>query len=731
MDPEMHPEWQFDRADRTIRAKPSRRPSLRIAGRAALAGTVTLVASLALLDQVFPPDLSRLDSLSQQVLDHRGEPLRAFPAADGRWRYAVDQPVSDRFIDMLVGYEDHRFWSHPGVDPLALARAVGLYAWHGRVVSGGSTLTMQTARLLEPRPRTPAAKLIEIFRAFQLERRYSKADILRFYLTLAPYGGNLEGVVAASRFYFGKEPSILSTAEAALLIALPQAPTARRPDRHHDAARAARDSVLRRLVALGRLEPEAIGAVDSTPLPQGRMPTPFLSAHLTGRLHRRFPTTSIIRTTLDAELQIKAEALVRSQSATLPKGVSIAALIVENTPTDGPPRAVRVSIGSPDLFDTDASGAIDMTRAIRSPGSTLKPFIYGLAFEQRLVHPRTMIADRARSFGAYRPANFDNRFRGDVTIAQALHLSLNIPAVAILDRLGPARLAGDLARAGFPLTLQREVPPGLPIALGGAGTSLADLTALYAGLADGGRILPLAEMADAVPSEARSLVSTATAAAIGEILKDAPAPNARMVASHTASGRVLAFKTGTSYGFRDAWAIGYDHRYTIGVWIGQVDGSFGSRRTGRDSAAPLLFALADLLPAQRPEQRPGLAAAGPDDTFFRDPPPPALARFDRPGPDATGSALGPSDLSGNSGLRLTFPRDGSVIEISGTGSTLRGLALSAEGGTLPLAWLVDGVRLEAQPFKRTTSFRPTGRGAHRITVIDAQGRAAQGTVWLE
>ncbi len=465
-----------------------RRRRRKFCAAIALSVVVFAAAVLFTLDRMFPPDLSRLSQLSQLVEDKDGHVLRAFIAADGSWRLPISAAdVDPRFIRMLIAYEDKRFESHGGVDPLALIRAMGQFLTHGHVVSGASTLTMQTARLLEPRPRTLLSKLIEMGRAFQIEERYSKDQILSMYLTLAPYGGNLSGIRAATRFYFAKEPAQLSDAEAALLVALPRSPERFRPDRDLAAAKLARDRVLMRLADAGVMSPAAVREASIAPLPPLRLAAAIDAPQLAARLAADAPGASEIESLIDGDLQRRLQTLALRRQQGMEKGATVAVLVVENDA-----RAVRAYVGSADFFDADSRGQNDMVRAIRSPGSTLKPFVYGLAFDDLIIHPETMIVDAPMRFGDYAPQNFDHRFHGEMTAREALQLSLNVPAVALLSRIGPARFANLFREAGLPLALpDDDHAPGLPIVLGGVGTSLENLVTLYAGLADGGQVRAL------------------------------------------------------------------------------------------------------------------------------------------------------------------------------------------------------------------------------------------------
>jgi len=697
----------------------------RVAAAGAAVAVVLLVAAVA-LDWLFPPDLSRLSDRSALVVDSNGRLLTPFTARDGTWQLpvTVDQ-VDARYLQMLVAYEDKRFDRHWGVDPLAIARALGQWARAGHVVSGASTLTMQTVRLLEPRPRTIGAKLIEMVRALQLEWHYDKRAILGMYLTLAPYGGNLEGVRAASLFYFGKEPDRLTESESALLVALPQSPEALRPDRHAAAALAARGRVLARMVAAGLLTAQAVAEATTQPVPGERRPAVHLAAHLAERLRTASPESPFIRTTIDGNLQAQLEGLARRYQLKLEQGATIALLVVENGG-----RKVRAYVGSGDYFDGGRLGQNDLVQAVRSPGSTLKPFIYGLAFDDLLIHPETIVVDRPMRFGDYAPENFDKRYRGQLTAREALQLSLNLPAVALLNRLGPMRLVGTLEAAGTPLRLPEGVgAPGLPIALGGAGITLSDLVTLYAGLADGGSVLPLC-YTDAAPAGAPvAIMQPSSAWYLTRILEDMPPPPGMLAPRNRAQGRTVAYKTGTSYGFRDAWAIGYDSAYTVGVWVGRPDGSFSPGRMGRDAAAPVLFEVFDMLP--RPQGAPSIVfAAKPPAGVLQasnaDLPLP-LRRFD-PGPSALAALF-----AADGGPQIAFPADHATVDLgAGAGDgRVEPLFLRANGGHMPLLWLVNGNPVASAPFKRQAQYQPDGAGATRITVIDSSGASASVEVWIQ
>ena len=543
------------------------------------------------LDRLFPPPLPAADGAGAVVLAVDGSPLRAFAGRDGVWRYPVAvHEVSPHYIEALLTYEDRWFRHHPGVNPLALVRAGGQWLANGRVVSGGSTLTMQVARILEPHRRTPAGKLRQALRALQLEWRLDKDEILALYLNHAPFGGPIEGVEAASWAYLGKSARELSRAEAALLAVLPQAPSRLRPDRHPAAAQAARDKVLARMAARGAWSPAEVADARLETVVARQLQPPMSAALLARRLRVADPGATRIRSTLDAGLQRVLEERVAAYFARLPERTSAALLVVENDTLEA-----RAYVGSLAFGDARRLGHVDMVRATRSPGSTLKPFLYGLAIDDGLVHSASLLVDAPQSFGDYRPANFDPTFNGPVTVAEALRLSLNVPAVDLLDRVGPERFAARLAHAGLVLQLPRGAQPNLSMVLGGTGTRLEDLVGAYRALNHEGLAGTVRYRPDA-PRQERRLLSPEAAWIIREILEQHGRPGQRDDAFDTGGRPRVAWKTGTSYGFRDAWALGGTARYTVGVWVGRPDGTPLPGQYGAITALPLLFEVVDSLP---------------------------------------------------------------------------------------------------------------------------------------
>jgi penicillin-binding protein 1C len=692
-----------------------------VAARSGL-GQITLAAlfSACLLATAAPLALKlavarvELPSLSPEtgtvVLDRNGVLLRPFAVRDGRWRLPITlAEVDPLFVKTLLAYEDRRFRTHRGVDVRAVARAVFQLIRHRRPVSGASTITMQVARLLSGHStRHPRGKLDQILTALALEERLAKDEILHLYLQLAPYGGNVEGIRAASLAYFGKEPRRLTPAESALLVALPQAPEGRRPDRRAGRARAARDRVLARAAEAGVLNAEDVAAATTEAVPAARRPFPMLSPHTASRLAAAAPAKSVHSLTLDAGLQNRLEVLASERAATLPDSVSVAVLAADHKTGE-----IRASVGSSDLFDDRRDGFIDMTRAIRSPGSTLKPLIYGLAFEQGLAHPETLIEDRPVDFSGYAPENFDREFHGTVSVRRALQLSLNVPAIELLEAVGPARLVARMRRAGAMPRLPDISPPGLAVGLGGVGVTLTDLVAIHAAIARGGLAVPLSIETDrpmALKAPARVLDERA-AWYVASILAGA-------AGAEGVSRGDIAFKTGTSYGYRDAWAVGFDGRHVIGVWVGRPDGAPVAGLVGVDAAAPILmdaFARLEGIAPLRPAP-PGIL----QETAAALPQP--LRRFRSPNSPGV-AAVAPPEIA--------YPPQNVRVDLGITAGDAMPLALKARSGAPPYTWFADGAPIGRAEFGNALSWQPNGPGFVDLMVVDAKGGAARSTVYLE
>jgi penicillin-binding protein 1C len=637
---------------------------------------------------------------SIEVLDRDGDLLRAYTVADGRWRLALPpDKVDPVYIRMLLAYEDKRFRDHAGVDPRSMIRAVLQAVWNRRVVSGGSTLTMQVARLLEDGTTGEVGgKLRQMRVALALERRLTKDQILQLYLHLAPFGGNLEGVRAASISYFGKEPWRLTPAEAALLVAIPQSPETRRPDRAADRAEAARNRVLARAVQEGVIDAEEADAALRERVPGLRKPFPALAPHLADRARDEAPQTVTHRLTIDADLQKTLEALALEAVEGRGDRLQVAILVADHASGE-----ILASIGSAGYQADLRQGFVDMTQALRSPGSTLKPLVYALAFDEGLGHPETMIDDRPMSFGSYAPQNFDKLYLGTIRMRQALQLSRNIPVVELTDALGPAKLISAMRKAGMAPVFPGD-QPGLAIALGGVGVTLSDMVQLYAALARGGVARPLVWRQDGEAAEGQRLVSEVAAWQIGDILAGlAPPPGAP-------SNR-LAYKTGTSYGHRDAWALGFDGRHVIGVWMGRADGTPVPGAFGADVAAPVLFQAFNRLKRKLDPQPPAPASTL---LVSNAELPQPLRRFR--------SRLAVFEAAADAPA-VAFPPDGAEVELLPAGLKVR-----VTGGTAPFTWLADGVPVIVGMTEREAMLSLPGEGFVTLSVIDAEGRSARSAV---
>ncbi len=638
---------------------------------------------------------------SVEVLDRHGDLLRAYTVADGRWRLGVEvSQVDPKFVSALLAYEDKRFFEHSGVDARAVLRALVQAAWKGRVVSGGSTLTMQVARLLEEGTTGQfAGKLRQMRVALALERRLSKDQILQLYLLLAPYGGNLEGIRAATLSYFGKEPKRLTPAEAALLVAIPQSPEARRPDRSVERATDARDRVLSRALRDGLIDADQMQAARTEVVPGRRRPFPALAPHLSDRVLAEEPGQRH-RLTLDKTLQIALETLAADVVAGQGERLQVALVVADHHSGQ-----VLASVGSAGFRADARAGFVDMTRALRSPGSTLKPLVYGLAFDEGLAHPETMIEDRLTDFGGYQPQNFDKQYRGTIRLREALQLSLNIPVVALTEALGPAKLLAALDKAG----VRYDLPggqPGLAIALGGIGVTLEDMVQLYASIARGGVSLPLIHQMQGDQAEGQRVLSASAAWQVGDILAGlAPPPGA--------PANRLAYKTGTSYGHRDAWAIGFDGRHVVGIWMGRPDGTPVPGAFGADLAAPVLFqAFSRLTPTLDPQP------SAPPATLL-------VSNAQLPQPLQHFRSRSAAFEPAKDAPAVAFPPDGAEVEL-----LPEGLLVRVRGGTAPFTWLADGVPVATALRARDVMLNDLGRGFVTLSVIDAVGRSARTKVRL-
>lgn len=657
--------------------------------RGLLIGSLPFVAAAGLLclDRACPPDLVRSRAQALWVLDRNGRTLDGRTAADGAWRLATDPRTVDAgYLRLLLRTEDGRFALHPGVDPLAVLRAALQFCVRGRIVSGGSTLAMQAARLLAPHRHDLGGKIIEAMRALQLEWRYGRRGVLGLYLTLAPEGGNIEGIRAASLLWFGHEPAHLDAREAAFLVALPRRPASLRPDRRPANARLAAIRVLAR----------AGWAVPSDMAAPVRGTVPHVARGLRDRIWAG-GLRGVVRTTLDGDLQRAVLAVARASTA--PEGGEFAALVVRRD------RTIAAWLGGSAAAPYRAGEAIDMVGATRSPGSALKPFVYGLAFGDGVLRPDTLIDDRRMRLGDYAPHDFDRMFHGTVTAADALRQSYNLPAVQALRLVGPRRFVATLRNAGIRLALPRGAVSTLALALGGGGIDLSDLATLYAGLEHEGRIAPLRVLADRPPPAETALLTREAAAEVAGILAGTP-PAAGM---SPWGGRAIGFKTGTSYGNRDAWAAGISLNWTVVAWAGRPDGTAIAGMTGRDDAAPLMVRLFDLLPP--------------------DPPLDVPIAVDRDAAPGLMPSLVRLDAGRSGGPEIVYPPPGAVIESRRDDGSMVPIGLEASGGTRPYRWFVEGAPIRTLPGGEP-SWEPDGVGFAHLSVTDADNRAASVDVRL-
>lgn len=634
---------------------------------------------------------------SVEIRDRNGVLMRAFPVEQGLFRLGarVDQ-VDPKFLKTLIAYEDKRFYSHAGVDLLAGARAVWQAVWHREVVSGGSTLTMQAARLLENSGTGDlGGKLRQMRLAWALERQLDKDEILSLYLTNAPYGGNIEGIRAATLTWFGKEPRRLTPAESAFLIALPQAPERRRPDRFPEHASAARQHVLDRMITRGVLTTEAS---TPEPMPTRRRALPMLAPHLADRVMTAEDWGDGQRLTLDATLQAAVRELAAKALHGRDPSMSIAILVADHQTGD-----ILASLGSADYTAAQNDGYVDMTQAVRSPGSTLKPLVYGMGFDQGLIHPKTLIDDRPVAFGTYAPQNFDGRFRGQISVEDALKHSLNIPVVLLTEDIGPARLLAKMNAAGVRARLPSG-RAGLAMALGGVGVTLHDLVGLYASLANEGQRVDLHHTTQDTQENAQ-VISRSAAWHVSHILSNTPAP------AGAARGK-LAYKTGTSYGHRDAWAIGYDARHVVGVWMGRPDGTPVPGAFGGDLAAPVLFDVFGLI---KPEVE-----------AFPPPPPETLLLSHAALPKPLKVFRGRRDVfEVTDGLELTFPPNGARLA-----DTAEGITLKIRQGVPPFSVLANDRLVLSGQYARELHVPDLGAGASTLSVLDSQGQSDRIEIWV-
>ncbi len=554
---------------------------------------IVLIILLLLLDVLFPLPIDRFDErkFAQVVVDKFGQPLRAFPDKQGVWRYPIElSEVSELYLQALINYEDRYYYKHFGVNPLAIIRAFGQWIWHGKLISGASTLTMQVARILKPHKKSFSGKIIQIFMALQLEWHYSKREILTYYINYAPFGGPLEGVQAASYAYLGKAANELTASEAALLAVMPQSPSRFRPDRYPQRAQRARNKLLKRLQQFNVWDSQTINeAIQENVFAQYNT-RPQIAPLLTRRLVHEYPNNKLIKSTIDGVLQVELENLVKDYIRGKAEKMSSAVLLMDNSTAEA-----LAYIGSADFLNEKRAGHVDMIGALRSPGSTLKPFIYGLAIDEGLIHSESLLFDVPQSFAGYRPKNFTDSFSGAVSVSQALGRSLNMPAVQILNKLSPEKFYAKMKNAHLDIKLPVNAKPNLSLALGGGSVKLEQLLSVFSALGRKGKTRKI-KYTKMDKSNEYNLLSQGSAWVIQNILASVPLKN-KLYSHSLIPQKSIAFKTGTSYGYRDAWVLASNAKYSIAIWLGNPDGSYLENNTGRSSAVPLLRKIMAILPA--------------------------------------------------------------------------------------------------------------------------------------
>ena len=547
---------------------------------------VSFIFIFFLLTLIFPLNFQM--SYSQIILDRDGNVVHSFLTDDDKWRmYTELNEISPRLKKALIFKEDKYFYYHFGVNPFAIVRAAFNNVFHQKRTSGASTITMQVARLLYPKERTYLNKITEIFRAVELEMKYSKAEILQLYLNIVPYGGNIEGIKAASLLYFGRMPDKLSLSQIVSLAIIPNRPVSLSPGKNNEKVVQSRNKWLSRMKSSHIFPANEIDDAIHEPLEATRTQPPRLAPHFANRMHMMYPETSIVRTTLDGTKQQKVTAITYNYSKRLKSfNINNASVLVVNNKT----HAVEAYLGSQDFFDMENSGQVDGITALRSPGSALKPLIYATAFDKGLLTPKCIVTDVPVNFNGYSPDNFDGYFNGKVTVERALSLSLNVPAVKTLNVLGLPIILDKLKQAGF--EQMKDVNNfGLSLALGGCGVRLEEMTRLYSAFANYGKLYQLKYLKGDTAKGSTELISPASSYMISQILSTLTRPDLPNNFESSTHIPKVAWKTGTSYGRRDAWSIGYNKNYTVGIWVGNFSGEGVPELSGAEMATPLLFEI--------------------------------------------------------------------------------------------------------------------------------------------
>lgn len=546
----------------------------------------SLLALFFLLNIIFPLN-TRID-YSTIITDANGEIVNAYLTKDQKWRMKTElNEISPLLRKTIIAKEDKYFYRHPGVNPIAVIRALANNIFHFRRTSGASTITMQVAKALSPHKRTYATKLVEMFRAVQLEMRYSKDEILQLYLNLVPYGGNIEGVKAASFLYFKKAPDHLSLAEITALSIIPNRPSSLVIGKNNNLIIRERNKWLSRFAAEKVFTPKEIEDALAEPLNASRSTVTHYIPHLSYKL-RSAVKEDLIKTNINLNTQLKIEKLTEDYVRALKlNNIKNAAVIVVDNHT----HKIISYIGSAGFYDTTDGGQVNGAAAIRQPGSTLKPLLYGLCMDEGILTPKTMLTDVPVNYNGYAPENYDQKFNGYVTVEYALEHSLNIPAVKSLRLLGKDKLISKLIDADFRQVQKDQSKLGLSMVLGGCGANLEQLTGLFSAFANNGIYQQPSLLQNKKEGPKKQLLSPAAAYMLTEILSQVNRPDFPLNWSSTEHMPKIAWKTGTSYGRRDAWSIGYNKEYTVGVWVGNFSAVGVPDLSGANTATPLLFKI--------------------------------------------------------------------------------------------------------------------------------------------
>jgi penicillin-binding protein 1C len=554
---------------------------------------VWIVACFGLLDALFPA--TPRVGYAPVVLAADSTVLHTFLSADGQWRFKARlDEITPKLKQAIIFKEDKYFYYHPGINLFAIVRAVAYNVFTGRRTSGASTITMQVARLSQPKKRTYWNKCVEMFRALQLEVHYSKDEILQLYLNMVPYGSNIQGVKAAAILYFDKLPVRLSLAEIATLSVVPNRPNSLCVGTHDAAIVAERNKWLLRYQRARLFSSQEIQDALSEPLTGYRHKAPAVAPQLAHRLRSQHPTATEIYTTINTTIQDQAQEIAAAYTRALKvSGINnLAVIVIENAT-----RKVSAYVGSSDFADKENHGEVDGVAAVRSPGSALKPLLYGLCMDMGIITPKTIIADVPINIDGYVPENYDLQFRGNVAAEDALKNSLNIPAVRLLQQAGVSTFVAKMTATGFQSIAKRKDKLGYSLILGGCGVKLEELAGMYATIANGGNYQPLQLIADSAKKRLKPVTCLSPEAAylITSILRELHRPDLPNMADQAVEVPNISWKTGTSYGRKDAWSVGFDDKYTIGVWAGNFDGKGVAALNGAGTATPLLFRLFNAL----------------------------------------------------------------------------------------------------------------------------------------